>query len=233
MKPKHIGNRAEYLREFPKKIRREAVKNILDIRKFEIDLYWKRATYFWTLIGATMAGYLVFSDASSSDPQRQLSQFILIILGVLFSLCWYFVNRGSKFWQLNWEKHLDVMEDRIIGPLYRTTISKEYYMRRLYVIYGPYPFSVSKINILLSFIVFILWSMIYFHFLYINGSLFIGQDCIKITFYNLLNLVLWISVAGLIFFGRTGKLWKDPYLTHISFDKRGFSEDHPANNDGG
>lgn len=29
----------------------------LDIRKFEIDLYWKRATYFWAFIAAAFAGY--------------------------------------------------------------------------------------------------------------------------------------------------------------------------------
>ena len=28
-----------------------------DIRKFEIELYWKRATYYWTFIAAAFAGY--------------------------------------------------------------------------------------------------------------------------------------------------------------------------------
>jgi hypothetical protein len=231
MESRHIGNRDEYLAEFSEKIRPEAIKNVLDIRKFEIDLYWKRATYFWTFIGATIAGYLALLNTSNSDPQRQLSQFILVVLGVLFSLCWYFVNRGSKFWQLNWEKHLDAMEDEVIGPLYKTTISKDYYRRRLYVINGPYPFSVSKINILLSFFVFVLWLLIYFHFLYTNSSLFVGQGCVKVTFYNVLNIVLWASVIILVFFGRTGKPFNDPYITHISFDKRGFSEDRPVKKD--
>jgi len=30
-----------------KSIIKEAYNVALDIRKFEIDLYWKRATYFW------------------------------------------------------------------------------------------------------------------------------------------------------------------------------------------
>lgn len=38
--------------------RKFALEHALDIRKFEIELYWKRATYFWTLIAATFAGYL-------------------------------------------------------------------------------------------------------------------------------------------------------------------------------
>ena len=31
-----------------------ALLQALDIRKYEIDHYWKRATYFWTFIAATL-----------------------------------------------------------------------------------------------------------------------------------------------------------------------------------
>jgi len=30
-------------------------RRVLDIRRFAIKLYWKRATYFWTLIAASFA----------------------------------------------------------------------------------------------------------------------------------------------------------------------------------
>ena len=46
----------EYQRLFSEH-RTEALKAALDIRKFEIELYWKRAAYFWTLIAASFAGY--------------------------------------------------------------------------------------------------------------------------------------------------------------------------------
>ncbi|MCC9001729.1 MAG: hypothetical protein LM549_03765, partial [Candidatus Competibacter sp.] len=36
-----------------------ALEKALDIRKFEIELYWKRAAYFWTLIAAAFAGYFI------------------------------------------------------------------------------------------------------------------------------------------------------------------------------
>ena len=42
--------------------RAEALKQALDIRKFEIDLYWRRANYFWTFIGAAFVGYSVAQD---------------------------------------------------------------------------------------------------------------------------------------------------------------------------
>jgi hypothetical protein len=40
-----------------------------DIRKFEIDLYWKRATYFWAFIAVAFAGFFCFQQ-----PARPLEQ---------------------------------------------------------------------------------------------------------------------------------------------------------------
>jgi hypothetical protein len=50
-----ISNRTEYLKLFSGKQtaddkQKDALKHALDIRKFEIELYWKRAAYFWTFI---------------------------------------------------------------------------------------------------------------------------------------------------------------------------------------
>lgn len=55
------------LSETPKSDAEKALQFALDIRKFEIDLYWKRATYFWAFLAVTLAGYftlLVAKDVS-------------------------------------------------------------------------------------------------------------------------------------------------------------------------
>ena len=44
----------------------EALKYALEIRKFEIDLYWKRATYFWTFIAAALAGYFLIQKSEGA-----------------------------------------------------------------------------------------------------------------------------------------------------------------------
>jgi Na+/melibiose symporter-like transporter len=78
----------------------KALTLALDIRKFEIELYWKRATYFWTFIAAAFAAYaIVYSRADSKDDPWLL--LVFSCLGFLFSSAWYLVNRGSKFWQNN------------------------------------------------------------------------------------------------------------------------------------
>ncbi|EJL27031.1 hypothetical protein [Brevibacillus sp. BC25] len=154
-----FNNETEYLEEFRikpdlldsenRKYKRdekqlEALKMALDIRKFEIDMYWKRATYFWTFIGASFAGYFVLINGNVNAAERLHWGHILIvsILGFLFSFSWFLVNRGSKFWQNNWERHVDYLEDDIMGPLYKTVTNPN---RNNYLNpFSEYPLSVSK-----------------------------------------------------------------------------------------
>lgn len=130
----------------------EAHRLALDIRKFEIELYWKRATYFWTLIAAAFAGFFALA---TSDQQHPRMVFLIACIGVVLSVGWYFVNRGSKYWQENWERHVDVLEDGFVGPLYKTTLAREeFHWRRFW---DGYPYSVSKINQLISLFIATIW----------------------------------------------------------------------------
>lgn len=83
-------------------LRAKALELALDIRKFEISLYWQRTAYFWALIAATFAGYLAVLSAEHIED-KQFYAFAVACLGFVFSLAWFLVNRGSKFWQENWE----------------------------------------------------------------------------------------------------------------------------------
>lgn len=134
-------------------VREKALLHALDIRKFEIDLYWKRATYFWAFIAAAFAGY--FALLSSDSPPPKETFVLLNCIGLIFSLTWYFVNRGSKFWQNNWERHVDLLENEIMGPLYKTAI--DIHTCNFWKLQKEYPFSVSKINQLLSLYVLLIW----------------------------------------------------------------------------
>lgn len=128
-----------------------ALERAHDTRKFEIDLYWKRATYFWTFIAAAFAGYFILVKENVSADLR----FVASCLGFAFSLAWYCANRGSKFWQLNWETHVDVLENSVTGPLYKTILQPKQF--RLWHLTEPYSFSVSRINTALSLYVAAIW----------------------------------------------------------------------------
>jgi hypothetical protein len=143
----------------------EALHHALDIRKFEIELYWKRATYFWTFIGATLAGFFAV-QASSAVNKADLSV-VLSCLGIVFSFAWFCVNRGSKYWQENWEKHVDVLEDSVTGPLYKVVLSRSGTVRNkdkiINLFTGPSALSVSKINQLISLYITVLWCGLLFY----------------------------------------------------------------------
>lgn len=100
-------------------LRRAALQRAHEIRKFEIELYWKRATYFWILQAAVFTAIgLTWKFAGS-----QLSPLIPVALAALGSVTSYagwLSARGSKFWQENWEHHIDMLEDEFEGRLHKT-----------------------------------------------------------------------------------------------------------------
>lgn len=146
----------------------KALEHALDIRKFEIGLYWQRATYFWALIAAAFAGYFAILGADNFD-NKEFMAYVLSCIGFTFTWAWFQANRGSKYWQENWENHVDLLEDRVTGPLYKTVLSrpdedvvnahpkiqKETLFERY--VTSPKPVSVSKINQLVSLYALLLW----------------------------------------------------------------------------
>jgi hypothetical protein len=155
-----ITNRDGYLKQFKDA---DALKTAfgyaLDIRKLEIELYWKRAAYFWTFIAATLAGYVTLYKVGAAPPFEGL--YLLSCMGVVLSWSWYLVNRGSKYWLTNWEQHVDLLEDEVIGPLYKNVIARDSLPFRNLV--GAFPFSVSKVNQILSLFVLSVWLLLLLH----------------------------------------------------------------------
>lgn len=132
------------------------LEKAMDTRKFEIELYWKRATYFWAFIAAAFAGYFALSSAAKipvSDKHEAL--LVLTSIGLVFSLGWFLANKGSKFWQENWEKHVDMLEHQVYGPLYKTVLDDRVFSP--FRITQPFQFSVSKINQVLSLFITFIW----------------------------------------------------------------------------
>ena len=141
---KNIENSADYKEYFIKKIKgkekegdreregdnelNKTFQNALDIRKFEIELYWKRTTYFWAFIASSFATIL--------NPQP------------------------IKFYR----------------------ITKEY------------PFSVSKINQILSIFIILIW--IYLLFFSINYT----YDFLGNKLKDIINVIFFIFIFIFIFF---------------------------------
>jgi len=218
-------NEEEYKKEFgiissDKSKTEKALQHALDIRKFEIELYWKRAAYFWTLIAAAFAGYFAILGSTKLKDNEYLA-FIVGCIGLLFTWAWFLVNRGSKFWQENWENHVDMLEDTVTGPLYKTVLQRPNDSDLFEnFITGPLSISVSKVNQLVSLFTLCIWIVLI---------------CITLPEMNLSfppSIKHWIVAFITILFGVLmiwkGKTYKGPYA-HIA-TKRNTEIQHLAVN---
>lgn len=168
-----------------------ALKIALDIRKFEIELYWKRTTYFWAFIGATLVAYCEAAKiGSGSHNFGYLLREIFSAAGLIFSFAWLKLNQGSKFWQANWEAHVDNLEDETQGPLYKVIAQSHNESQRFL---GARPFSVSRVNQWVSFFIFCIWCLLVAvsavqvsPFLHARASLILNQSS---PWYNIVPFV--------------------------------------------
>ena len=189
-------------REQRRRAREKALERAHDIRKFEIGLYWKRTTYFWTLLAAVFAGFFLIqtSEDLNSDNKQQDFSVLLAHLGFTLSFGWWRVNKGSKFWQESWESIVDQIEDKVTGPLYKFEVAKQDAtgsIRRLLV--GPSPISVSKINLLASFYVTVVWlGLILYSLQPMKPSLPIHEWYVALTGLTLFACILFVA------WGKTG-----------------------------
>ncbi len=125
--------------------RKAALGRAHSIRQFEIELYWKRAAYFWVLQAAVFAG-LGFLWKDDKAQVRDLIPVALSALGLMTAVAGWFASQGSKFWQKNWENHIDMLEDEFEGSLHKSVWIDE----------SGFSWSVSRTNEFLinSFVVF-------------------------------------------------------------------------------
>lgn len=161
MKVKRGISKEDYIKEYKEEKLEEALKIALDTRKFEIGLYWKRTGYFVLFIGAVFIGYYKIMQTAESSIDKYQKEWLLLLLaalGFLLSLLWYMANRGSKFWQENWEAHIKELSTHLGVPIFGIIKSREHSIRNLM---QEYPFSVSKINQMVSLFITISWVLVF------------------------------------------------------------------------
>lgn len=170
----------------------EAFKIALDTRKFEIDLYWRRANYFWLFIGAVFVGYC----STLKDSSLEVENILITFLGYIFSVCWLCVNRGSKFWQENWEGNITRLSDKLGYPIFRMIACGKY---NAWSIRGKYPYSVSKVNQFLNSVVMLFWAIlvIYRTFLISNTDCLCHDQCL---FWPLVSFISLVALFFIIHF---------------------------------
>ncbi len=202
---KRLGSIASLLCEIRDLVRKTRsnqlrTKELLDraheIRKFEIELYWKRTTYFWTLIAAAFVAYFAIQSANGlHKPSRQTLAFIVANLGFVFSLGWYFVNKGSKFWQENWEAQVDRLEKCLKEKFYRLYSTRKNLDEEKRWL-GPAPYSVSKINLIISLYTIFIWIFFCFWSL-VQLLMLLNFHCFLLRSIGILSVLVFFLMASI------------------------------------
>ena len=129
----------------------ESFKAAFQTRQFEIDLFWKRSLFFWGFIAAA---FVAIGTLKDQFPTLSL---LVSGFGVVCSCSWTLVNRGSKYWQEQWESKIERVEDEVIGPFFK---KREPRQDKGWWLRGR-RYSVSKITIAVSDYVTFVWLCIF------------------------------------------------------------------------
>lgn len=179
---------------------------ILELRKFEIENFWKRALFFWGTIAIILAGYF---KAGIDEKYLIFVSFLGIIYNSIFSLS----IRGSKFWQEHWENMAIVYENSFKFNLLKQLSSDLIHEKnKTSFITYPFRFSVSKLTMLLSDITVLLWVMFWvkdIYKLYANKVIFFEfcYNCeLHLFTFSLILFHLILGIFICIFF-KKGKVF--------------------------
>ncbi|MDE1330439.1 hypothetical protein [Vibrio aestuarianus] len=161
----------------------------LATRNFEIELFWKRSVFFWGFIASAFVGY---ATVAKDSP---VLAFALACFGFVCSIAWSLVNRGSKYWQENWESIVANIEDEITGELFKYRARQQKKGTWL----TSRQFSVSKVTIALSDFTCLIWfAFMLYHLikqvqlpLCLQGSLFVVS-----FFFLTIIFVIFMVVFG-------------------------------------
>lgn len=176
------------------------------IREFEIELYWKRTAYIWAMQAAFIGivaflwtggetvtqveivkHSLVLRSNTVSTPPYLLLILALSTLALVIAWLWRMLILGAKFWQNNWERHVDILGQELGENLYQ-----------VYPLENPEwsdteivpPFSVTRLNN------YVVWAFLAFWFVNILSSLWnvssIYADCCDL--HLTLTFVFWVLI---------------------------------------
>jgi hypothetical protein len=133
---------------------------LIKAKNFHYDNYNKWLTYFYVAIGALFVGYYTLTT-SNTDNKFKDELLILISLGYIVSLLWYWSSKGYYFWNINFITLVNDCEEKDLGlspenRVYYTFANKKTQNNYLNPIGGA-NISTSKIAIFFSFLIALVW----------------------------------------------------------------------------
>lgn len=119
-------------------------------REFEIDLFWKRALFFW---GFLAAAFVALVSTHGKAPHLAV---LIACFGTICSWTWTLANRGSKYWYESWE----AKAQREASPEIRDMFARIEPVKNPEQRWSARRYSVSRLAIALSDFTTALWACV-------------------------------------------------------------------------
>lgn len=147
----------------------ERYKLLINARNFHYDNFSKWMTYFYVAIGALFVGYYTIKGKSKEDLENfpLILSFLLALSGYMVSLLWYWSCKGYYFWNINFIMLVNHYEDTLLKfkreervySVFANTKTQDSYISPI----SGANVSTSKVAILFSFIITIIWGVIFLY----------------------------------------------------------------------
>ena len=141
----------------------ERYKFLINARNFHYENFNKWTTYFYVAIGALFVGYYTLI---AQENEYLTETIALLVLGYITSLFWYWSTKGYYYWNINFITLVNDCEKELLElkpkeRVYFVFANKKNENNYWSPIRGA-NISTSKIAILFSFIVTLVWNFLLF-----------------------------------------------------------------------
>ena len=136
---------------------KERYDYLVKARNFHYDNFSKWMTYFYVATGTLFVGFYTIQD----QPDVNIEKSILLILGYITSISWYWSSKGYYYWNINFITLINQCEKEVLkldreNRIYSVFANKKRENNYINPIMGA-NVSTSKVAIFLSFIVTVFW----------------------------------------------------------------------------
>lgn len=179
---------------------KERYEIIIRARNFHYENFNKWLTYFYVAIGSLFIGYCTILSSKLDPNNQNLLEYLILGLGFLISLLWYWSSKGYYYWSINFISLINHYEKGILKLPKNERIYSAFANKKLQNnYYNPISganISTSKIAILFAFLIanvwgFLILSKIYSPFICEYPFLIIvGQVAISIGVVMILGLII-------------------------------------------
>ena len=170
----------------------ERYKIAIETRNFEIQLFWHRSLFFAAFVSAIFVGY-------STITANDFTKVILATLGFLITLAWSLANRGSKYWYESWESKINDLEENSQQPLFLPWKSPQ----EKFFLYRSRLFSVSKIAIYVTDLIFLSWLSIFIKETFEYFNLLSASKDHSCFLFSIFLIFILLALAALFWGTRT------------------------------